>query len=172
MFPYFQILFFMAIDHGQPFPLSKLIFMFVKSFARPIASRIIKKAKKDAWFRSYVCLPPANLYHFYETKVKVKMLSLGRGKVTKVPKMEEKKSIELGANLISEFVIFAGASTLAMREFLKYKARERDKEDEFEKDHLSLVDSIRVLDTIANSNVGATEGLENILNDVKSGLKD
>ena len=63
---------------AQPFPLSKLAFMFVRQAAAPVARRIRGKAKSSPLVRHYVVLPPANVYHFYETKVKMRMLNLAR----------------------------------------------------------------------------------------------
>ena len=83
-------------NYGQPFPLSKLAFMYVKRVAQPIAARIVQRAEKDDWFKTHVCLPPAHLYHFYETKIKLRLLNIGKIRVTKVPKMTEKAAVELG----------------------------------------------------------------------------
>ncbi|XP_023334299.1 putative OPA3-like protein CG13603 isoform X4 [Eurytemora carolleeae] len=101
---------------GQPFPLSKLAFMYVKKVAQPIASRIARKAEKDNWFKTYICLPPANLYHFYEAKIKFKVMNIGRTRISKVPKLNEKAAIELGSNLCAEFIIMSVASILALHE--------------------------------------------------------
>ena len=43
--------------------------------------------------RTYVCIPVAQLFHWYEIKLKMRMLNIG-GKVTKVPKLNEAKAIE------------------------------------------------------------------------------
>jgi hypothetical protein len=97
--------------HGQPFPLSKLAFMYVKRIAEPVAARFIQRAEKDEWFKRHVCLPPAQLYHFYETKIRFRLLNLGKIRVTKVPKMNEKAAIELGKALyILFYKIFSNDS--------------------------------------------------------------
>ena len=122
----------------QPFPLSKLIFMFVKSLAQPlsrwqhlwylykdlntipgkvattftqfhifhIVRRLLQRAKTDTLFRysrktamlreaatnfflqvaefifyvhrRLIVLPPAHLYHFYEAKIKFRVMNLGK----------------------------------------------------------------------------------------------
>lgn len=95
---------------GQPFPMSKLLYMYVKRLAQPLATRLIVRAKHNDNFKNYLCLPPANLYHFYEAKVKFKVLNIGKIRMKKVPKLLEKDAIVLGANLLSEFVIYAVAS--------------------------------------------------------------
>jgi len=95
---------------GQPFPMSKLLYMYVKRLAQPLATRIISRAKNDQFFKTYLCLPPANLYHFYEVNVKFKIMNIGKVRMKKVPKLLEKDAIVLGANLFSEFCIYAVAS--------------------------------------------------------------
>jgi len=95
---------------GQNYPVSKLIYMYVKKLAQPVASTIEKKANKDNFFRNYICLPPANLYHFYEARVKFKFMKLGNMKMQKVPKMSEREAVRLGASLVSECCIYSFAS--------------------------------------------------------------
>lgn len=95
---------------GQPFPMSKLLYMYVKKLAEPLASRIIIRAKKDETFKRIICLPPANLYHFYESKIKFRVMNIGKVRMKKVPKMTEKEAIVLGGNLFSECCFYALAS--------------------------------------------------------------
>ena len=95
---------------GQPFPMSKLLYMYVKKLAEPLASRIIIRAKKDETFKRIICLPPANLYHFYESKIKFRVMNIGKVRMKKVPKMSEKEAIVLGGNLFSECCFYALAS--------------------------------------------------------------
>jgi len=75
-----------------------------------VATRLISKANQNVNFKNSICLPPANLYHFYEAKVKFRFLNLGKVRIKDVPKLPEKDAIVLGANLLSEFVIYAVAS--------------------------------------------------------------
>ena len=63
---------------SQPFPLSKLAFMFVRQASEPVAQRIRRRAKASAALRQFIVLPVANSYHFYETRVKMRMLDLAR----------------------------------------------------------------------------------------------
>ena len=95
---------------GQPFPMSKLLYMYVKKLAEPLANRIIIKAKDNEFFKSYICLPPANIYHFYESKIKFRVMNIGKVRMKKVPKMSEKEAIVLGANLFAECCLYALAS--------------------------------------------------------------
>ena len=95
---------------GQPFPMSKLLYMYVKKFAEPLANRIIARAKTDDIFKRFICLPPANLYHLYESKVKYRVMNIGKIRMKSVPKMTEKEAITLGGNLFAECCFYAFAS--------------------------------------------------------------
>ena len=46
--------------------------------------------------REYVCIPVAQMFHWYEIKLKMMTMDLGVGgkKITKVPKLNEAKAIE------------------------------------------------------------------------------
>ncbi|XP_023334297.1 optic atrophy 3 protein homolog isoform X2 [Eurytemora carolleeae] len=148
---------------GQPFPLSKLAFMYVKKVAQPIASRIARKAEKDNWFKTYICLPPANLYHFYEAKIKFKVMNIGRTRISKVPKLNEKAAIELGSNLCAEFIIMSVASILALHEVRKYKAREIEVEERLNKETKDLRENIESLNRIIQTQNQDIETLSNLI---------
>ena len=95
---------------GQPFPMSKLLYMYVKRLAEPLAARIIAKAQKDEHFKQVICYPPANLYHFYESKIKYRVMNIGKIRMQKIPKMSEREATILGANLFAECCFYALAS--------------------------------------------------------------
>jgi len=102
--------FYRMSSSGQPFPMSKLLYMYVKKFAEPLANRIIARAKTDDIFKRFICLPPANLYHLYESKVKYRVMNIGKIRMKSVPKMTEKEAIILGGNLFAECCFYAFAS--------------------------------------------------------------
>ena len=79
------------------FPLAKLAFIVIKQVSKPIATGIASRARKSKIFRNYVCMPPAQLFHWYDVKIRMKALNLG--KVSNVPKLDEKKAIETGAQV-------------------------------------------------------------------------
>ena len=135
----------MGLQDGQPFPLSKLLFMFMKSLAKPISRRILHRAHTQPFFRDYVCRPPAQLFHFYEAKVKFRVMNLGRVRVTKVPRLSDKDSLELGANLFSEMSIMALAMAVLGNELRKFKAREARLEEQLELERLEMVEEVEQL---------------------------
>ena len=138
----------MGIQDGQPFPLSKLLFMFVKSLAKPISRRVLHRAKTQPFFRDYICRPPAQLFHFYEAKIKFRVMNIGKVRVTKVPKLSDKDSLELGANLFSEMSIMALAMAVLGNELRKFKAREARLEEELELERLEMVEEVAQLSTL------------------------
>ena len=92
------------------FPLAKLGFVLVKQISKPIANGIASRARKSKLFRNYICIPVAQFFHWYDVKIRMRVLNLG--KVTSVPKLDEKKAIETGAQVISYFISFNAGLTL------------------------------------------------------------
>lgn len=43
------------------FPAAKLGVLAIKQIAKPIANLLKQRAKNSPWFRTYVCMPPAQL---------------------------------------------------------------------------------------------------------------
>ena len=93
------------------FPLVKLGVLAIRQISKPIANALKERAKQSPFFRTYICMPPAQIYHWVEVNVKMKMLGLG--KPSQVQKLNENAAIDLGAELLGEFTIFViGAGTL------------------------------------------------------------
>ncbi|XP_027201459.2 optic atrophy 3 protein homolog [Dermatophagoides pteronyssinus] len=86
------------------FPLIKLAALAIRQVSKPLANRIKTSAKNSPFFRNYICMPPAQIYHYFEVNVKMKLLGLG--KPSNVNKLNEAAAIELGAELLGEGIIF------------------------------------------------------------------
>ena len=56
------------------FPLVKLATLAFRQLAKPIANSLKNRAKNSPFFRKYVCMPPAQAYHWMEVNVKMKLL--------------------------------------------------------------------------------------------------
>jgi len=115
------------------FPVAKLGFLLIKQVSKPIAKQIAARSKNSRLFREYVCIPVAQLFHWYEIKMKMRMLNIG-GKVTKVPKLNEAKAIEQGAEILSEMIIISIASAILIYEYNRSKEKEDAKESAKAKD--------------------------------------
>lgn len=155
----------------ESFPLSKLLFMFVKSLARPISRRVLARANTDAFFKQYVCLPPANLYHFYEAKIKFRVMNVGRARMARVRRLGEKEEVELGANLASEFIIYTVAMAICANEVLKYKERVREEEDQEEEAREELVEEVGRLGRLLERQEEALVDLESLVEHYRHKLK-
>ena len=68
-------------------------------------------------------------YKIFETTLVFRILNLG--KVTKVPKLNEDKAIEEGAQLLSEIVILSIAAGLVMFEYRRSSEKEDAKQVHF-----------------------------------------
>jgi len=109
------------------FPLAKLGFLLIKQVSKPIAKGLAARARNSLFFRTYVCIPVAQLFHWYEIKLKMRMLNIG-GKVTKVPKLNEAKAIEQGSEILSEVIIVSIAAAILVYEYNRSKEKEDAKE--------------------------------------------
>lgn len=109
------------------FPLAKLGALFVKQLSKPLANKLKSGAKNSPFFRRYVCMPPAQFYHWCEVNIKMRILNLG--KPSAVKPLNEREAIELGAELLGEFIIFAVASATIAAEYLRQSRNERQKEE-------------------------------------------
>ena len=143
--------------------MSKLLFMYVKKLAEPLAQRIIVRAKQDDLFKKMICLPPANLYHFYEAKIKFRVMNIGKIRMKSVPKMSEKDAIVLGANLFAECCFYAVASAIALNEVLKFKAREKEKDFEYDEEFREYREYLERLDNVIDKQICDIHRLENIV---------
>jgi len=99
------------------FPLIKLGALAFRQIAKPIANSLKNRAKNSPFFRTYICMPPAQIYHWMEVNVKMKMLGLG--KPTQVQKLNEAMAIELGAELLGETIIFLSAAITIAAEYIR-----------------------------------------------------
>ncbi|CAH1099419.1 unnamed protein product [Psylliodes chrysocephalus] len=108
------------------FPVAKLGLIILKLINKPLAHAIRNHAKNSSLFRSYVCMPPANLYNWCEVKTNMWILNLGKS--VSVPPLKEAVAIDLGANLIGEGLMFATGVSVIISEYNKSLSKENFKE--------------------------------------------
>lgn len=99
------------------FPIVKLGALAIRQVAKPLANLMKERARTSPFFRTYICMPPAQFYHWLEVNVKMRMLNLGKPKDVK--KLDENAAIDLGADLLGEFFIFSIAATTITLEFMR-----------------------------------------------------
>ena len=122
------------------FPLAKLGFLAIKQISKPIANSIARRAKSSRLFREYVCIPIAQLFHWYDVRVRMRIMNLG--KVTSVPKLNEEKAIEQGSQLLSEFIILSVASGVILYEYNRQSEKEEVKQEQLEREKALINDKI------------------------------
>jgi hypothetical protein len=118
------------------FPIVKLGALLIKQVSKPLANLAKRRAKSSPFFRTYICMPPAQAYHWVE--VKMKMLSMNVGKPVAIPKLNEAMAIELGAELVGEGVIFIITAAILVAEYAR-GARKAAAEEEERKQEISQI---------------------------------
>ncbi|XP_063831328.1 optic atrophy 3 protein homolog [Ostrinia nubilalis] len=108
------------------FPIAKLSVLLIKQISKPIANVCKERAKSNPFFRTYVCMPPAQFYNWCEVKAKMWILNLG--KPVNIPVLSQEMAIELGANLLGETVIFVIGAGLLIFEYNRQSKKETAKE--------------------------------------------
>ncbi|XP_054651309.1 optic atrophy 3 protein homolog [Dunckerocampus dactyliophorus] len=109
------------------FPIAKLLYLGVKQMSKPIANRIKAGARRSDFFRNYICLPPAQLYHWIEMRTKMRIMGF-RGSTIKP--LNEETAAELGAELLGETVVFLIGGGCMVLEYSRQSANSRRKEEE------------------------------------------
>ncbi|CAO1425689.1 unnamed protein product [Diamesa tonsa] len=125
------------------FPVAKLGVLFIKQISKPIANLIKTRAKNHPFFSKYVCMPPAQFYNFME--VKTKMWAMNLGKPTNIPQLTEAMAIDLGANLLGEFIIFAIGAGILVLEYQRQARKETLKEEMVLQEKYELVATLNEL---------------------------
>lgn len=120
------------------FPLAKLGVLAIRQIAKPLANVIKNRAKASPIFRDYICMPPAQIYHWCEVNVKMRMLNLGKPR--EVRKLDQNAAIELGADLLGEIVIFTVGAVVLILEYSR-QARNAAKAADEEADRWSNIES-------------------------------
>lgn len=106
------------------FPAFKLLGLAFRQVSRPVANSIKNYAKSSPYFRSNVCIPTGQCYHFVEMKTKIWILSLG--KPTSYPKLTDDRATELGANLLGEIIVFVIGSSILILEYVRFNKNKQE----------------------------------------------
>ncbi|XP_061875628.1 optic atrophy 3 protein [Colius striatus] len=109
------------------FPLAKLLTLGARQLSRPLAARIKAGARASPFFRTYVCLPPAQLYHWVEMRAKMRLMGF-RGAAVKP--LNEDAAAELGAELLGEAIVFGVGGLCLYLEYARQAGQARRREEE------------------------------------------
>ncbi|XDA83544.1 hypothetical protein R6Z07M_013388 [Ovis aries] len=127
------------------FPMAKLLYLGIRQVSKPLANRIKEAARRSEFFKTYICLPPAQLYHWVEMRAKMRLMGFN---AETIKPLNEEAAAELGAELLGEATIFMVACGCLVLEYSRQKTQQRRKEGEQlatwdamrdEVDHLALV---------------------------------
>ncbi|KAK4010558.1 hypothetical protein OUZ56_019703 [Daphnia magna] len=122
-------------------PVAKLAALVVKQLAKPLANLAKEKAKESYFFRTYICMPPAQFYHRCE--VKLKMWAMNLGKAVEIPKLNEAMAIELGGTLLGEGIIFITGAVLVTAEVVRRNKKDAALEQARRNEMESILDRLR-----------------------------
>ncbi|XP_015741036.1 optic atrophy 3 protein [Coturnix japonica] len=109
------------------FPIAKLLTLGARQLSRPLAARIKAGARASPFFRTYICLPPAQLYHWVEMRAKMRIMGF-RGAAVKP--LNEEAAAELGAELLGEAIVFGVGGLCIYMEYARQAGQSRRKEEE------------------------------------------
>ncbi|XP_071787269.1 optic atrophy 3 protein homolog [Asterias amurensis] len=118
----------MAGFQQAAFPVIKLASLAIKQISKPLAKRIQLMAKTRPFIRKYICMPPAQLHHWME--INLKMRILGLGKASSVKPLSEEAAVELGAEIIGETFLFSVAVGTISFEYFRQQRKEQEHEGE------------------------------------------
>ncbi|XP_005093419.1 putative OPA3-like protein CG13603 [Aplysia californica] len=119
-----------------PFPLVKLGYLALKQISKPIANYIKRRAKANPFFRRYICMPPAQIYNWAEINIRLRMVGLGSAK--NVEPLSEKEAIELGGEMLGEFIVFSFAAILLLSEYARSSRKEQLNQEKAKQEGLRL----------------------------------
>ncbi|XP_037072362.1 putative OPA3-like protein CG13603 [Pollicipes pollicipes] len=108
------------------FPLAKLGTLVIKQVSKPLANAIKERAKQSYFFRTYLCMPPAQFYHWCEVRTRMWVMNLGH--TGQVPKLNEAMAIDLGANMLGEGIILGIATGVLVYEYNRSSNKEEARE--------------------------------------------
>jgi len=152
-----------------PLPLANLGLLVVKQAAKPFAKLIAAEAKQHRLFRDWICVPVAQKYNFLEKVVKVRAMRgdnvMKLGRVTKVPKLNEKRAVELGSELLSELIVLGISVSAALVVYNINASKEGEKEarlvEEKEREEMVKEDKLSAeREAIRRRIVGVEESIE------------
>uniref|UniRef100_A0A3Q4AP17 Outer mitochondrial membrane lipid metabolism regulator OPA3 n=1 Tax=Mola mola TaxID=94237 RepID=A0A3Q4AP17_MOLML len=117
------------------FPIAKLLYLGVRQLSKPVANRLKAGARTSEFFKTYICLPPAQLYHWIEMRMKMRIMGF-RG--SNIKPLNEEAAAELGAELLGEAVVFLVGGGCMVLEYSRQSANSRRKEEELNETIASL----------------------------------
>ncbi|KAK5611912.1 hypothetical protein CRENBAI_007128 [Crenichthys baileyi] len=133
------------------FPIAKLLYLGVRQMSKPVANRIKAGARRSEFFKTYICLPPAQFYHWIEMRTKMRIMGF---KGATIKPLNEEAAAELGAELLGEAIIFFIGGGCMVLEYSRQAANARRKEEELNETIVSLQTQVAEL-SLSTETLGA-----------------
>ncbi|KAG2469040.1 optic atrophy 3 protein homolog [Erpetoichthys calabaricus] len=130
------------------FPIAKLLYLGVRQLSKPLANRIKAGARRSEFFKHYVCLPPAQVYHWVEMSTKMRIMGF-RG--AHIKPLNEEVAAELGAELLGEAIIFFVGGACIIAEYSRQASNSRRKEEELNSTLQSLQQQVAELSLVTET---------------------
>lgn len=144
-------------------PLFKLGALFVKQLSKPLGKAIKEKATSNEKIRNYVVIPTAKVYHRLDINLRMRILGLGAP--DEVPALTDAKAIEIGGDLLAEFIVFGTGIAIVLVEYWRSVSKAAHKEESDDK-------KLARLDEEQKKLIKNLEDSSNTINDLKQLIKD
>ncbi|KAM7425234.1 Optic atrophy 3 protein [Porites harrisoni] len=148
------------------FPLFKLVSLAVKQISKPVANSLKSAAKQNEFFRRYVCVWPGQGYHWFETRVRMKLMGLSGP--DKVQPLSEQVAVDVGAELLGESLIFGIATLTLYFEYRRGQNKEAKKEEEQNRKLTDLQNQIKELELTVDTNAAQIRELTRLVHSKQS----
>ncbi|PAA61706.1 hypothetical protein BOX15_Mlig033007g1 [Macrostomum lignano] len=147
------------------FPVAKLAYLGIRQLSKPLANFIRDRARASPFFKKYVCMPPAQLHHWYETRLKMRELGL---KSKSVAKLSDIDAVDTGATILGETIIYIVSALTIFAEYRRQANKEQAKEELASDKMTDLEKSVQDLKQLVTEQRDQCEQLQLLL---KSGKK-
>jgi len=145
------------------FPLLKLGVLALRQISKPLANHLKTRAKESDFFRTKICMPPAQFYHWCEVNVKARLLNLGTPK--EVVKLNEQAAIDLGSELIGDLFMFSIGAAAVVAEYNRQSRKGAEERN-------ALESRLRQIEDLANNNSALSDIIGSRLTRMESDISD
>ncbi|XP_018799736.1 PREDICTED: optic atrophy 3 protein homolog isoform X2 [Bactrocera latifrons] len=126
----------------------RMSMIVVKEFTQPVKKLFVNIAQRNTFFRKYIIKPPARGYYWCEKSLH-KLIS----KDTQLEQLTEEGTIDLGAAIWAEIVVFLGCSKVLLVETNKQIKQKEMAEEELIKRERNINESVEILQNMLNLQV-------------------
>lgn len=110
-----------------------------------------------------------SVYHWVDVNIRMRMLGLSRA--TEVQRLNEEMAVELGAEMLGEFVIFSIAASTIYFEYQRSAVKEKLKEEEKQREVLELQQAVAELGIVTEVQAAEIRQLQRTLFDLDERTK-